>query len=98
MDLVSALKMFCTSASVVSALASCFFWYKSSKAEVMFSELRKGEDDIGLEAGGKEIAVFATSRKQSSLGAKGAFAAAVAALFQLILFLIDFWSAMAVPA
>ncbi len=73
--------------SVFAGLGSCVFWYRSSKAEVLWED--RADDDIGIEAGGKSLAMFATAKKQSSFGAKGALAAAIAALLQLIPLLID---------
>ena len=89
------LKALCGCASVVSGFISCAYWYRSSKAEVHWAD--READDIGFEAGGKEIAVFATAKKQSMLGARGAMAAAVAALFQLIPIAHDAWMAIFPP-
>lgn len=94
MELIVAGKAICGLASVISGFVSCAFWYRSSKAEVSLSSITPGTDDIGMEAGGKGIAIFATSRLQSSLGSKGALAAACAAVFQLIPIAYDTWCAV----
>jgi hypothetical protein len=98
MELMVATKAFCSLASVISGFVSCAYWYRSSIAEVPFSDITPGTDEIGIEVDGKEVAVFASSRLQSRLGSKGALAAAVAALFQLIPMLYDLWIVISAPA
>ena len=95
MSTLVVIKALCGCASVVAGFISCTYWYRSSKAEVCWKD--READDIGLEAGGKEIAVFATFKKQSALGARGALAAAIAALFQLIPIAHDAWTAISPP-
>jgi hypothetical protein len=97
MDVMIFTKACCGFASVVSGFVSCVYWYRSSKADVLLSSIPPGVDDIGIEVGGREIAVFASSRLQSLLGSKGALSAATAAVFQLIPWVIDTWAAVTAP-
>lgn len=76
-------------ASVIAGFVSCVYWYRSSKAEVLWDKAYP--DDIGFEVEGKTIAMVATSRKQSSLSATGAFAAATAAMCQLLPMALETW-------
>lgn len=90
MDVIVASKAILGFVSVVTACVSCAYWYRSSKAEVLMDGPM---DDIGIGVEGKTIAWYATSKKQSQLGAKGALFAAMAAASQLIPMVVDTWLA-----
>ena len=89
MDAMDIGKVVCGFASVIAGFVSCVYWYRSSKAEVLWDNAHT--DDIGFEVDGKTVAMVATSRKQSNLSAKGAFSAATAALFQLLPMSVETW-------
>lgn len=95
MDAYVVTKAACGLLSVIAAGFSCAYWYRSSKAEVLWDD--RLDDDIGFTIAGKEIAFAATAKKQSALGAKGAGCAAIAAGLQLIPLAVDFWLTICAP-
>lgn len=81
MSILLAVKTGLGIASVIAGGISSYYWFRSSKAEVLEGDPRVG-DDIIFETDGKCVAVSATSREQSKLNARGAIYAAIAVLLQ----------------
>lgn len=75
-------------ASVIAGGISSYYWFRSSKAEVLAGDPRVG-DDIIFETDGRSVAVSATGREQSKLNARGAIFAAIAVLLQATITVID---------
>lgn len=91
MDTLGIVKVLCGSAAAIFGLASCVLWFASTRAEVLFSDAPSGNTALSYHVDDREIELVSSTMKQSRISARAAICAAIAALMQVVLTVIQVW-------
>ena len=89
MDTLGIVKVLFGSAAAIFGVASCVLWFASTRAEVLFSDAPSGNTALTYHVDGREIELVSSMMKQSRISAWAASCAAIAALMQVFLTLIQ---------